>query len=358
MNQDEQTNKTSKDSRSARNNKRGPECHVWRTSSFVTVNYKPLFFTNLSSTAKAFWVFGHAHPADWTFYFSEMVTHFKEGERTLYRAFNELVKARLACRLPYKIKSPNSNKWVYGGVKYIFFEEQLSDSQINEMREELQKMFENGTFVHLQTSRLQNGRLLDKNKTSKERTKEYAPSCDDAPKPPPPSLSDPTKKKKSSTPPMPKVVRHERSADQPSQLEFYAHFKAPLVSTSDAEHQKLVATHGEERTTQAYQRLAEWKLSKAATEPQAVTKHTDYYRIRKWVMKEVLNSVPGGDRNYQRRGKLAISADQRALDEEHEYTYANITDPEEIKRVNEAWEKMCKQAQERKDKLEKEGRSF
>lgn len=59
------------------------------------------------------------------------------------------------------------------------------------------------------------------------------------------------------------------------------------VKISEDDHQKLIAKYGLELAEKAYDFLNDWKLSKAATDPKALTKHTDYYRITKWVMKEV-----------------------------------------------------------------------
>ncbi len=58
-----------------------------------------------------------------------------------------------------------------------------------------------------------------------------------------------------------------------------------LVFTSEEEHNKLLEKFGEQTTNEAYDYLSEWKLSKAEADPRANAKHTDYYRIRKWVVK-------------------------------------------------------------------------
>lgn len=137
-----------------------------------------------------------------------------------------------------------------------------------------------------------------------------------------------------------------RLPTHPSEEEFKKHFKVPIVATSDVHHEALVKKHGEEKVTQAYNHLAEWKLSKAQSEPNAVLKHADYYRINKWVMKEILDSYPGGSRKYQRRGKLAISGDQRAMQERRPSVSAEITDEAQKKRINEGYEKLVKDAQD------------
>lgn len=58
------------------------------------------------------------------------------------------------------------------------------------------------------------------------------------------------------------------------------------VSTTDKEHKKLVEKFGEPLTVEGYQELAEWKQS--AT-PAQVKKHkSDYYRLRKWVIPDLV----------------------------------------------------------------------
>ncbi|MES6389990.1 hypothetical protein U6S14_12310, partial [Cutibacterium acnes] len=80
------------------------------------------------------------------------------------------------------------------------------------------------------------------------------------------------------------------------------------VKVSDSDHTKLIAKHGEESTEKAYDFLNDWKASKAETDPKALTKHTDYYRITKWVMKEVKEQPKTG---YAKShlGKLALPGD-------------------------------------------------
>lgn len=72
--------------------------------------------------------------------------------------------------------------------------------------------------------------------------------------------------------------------------------RRPNVETSDEEHGKLIKNYGQALTDQAYDHLSEWKTSKAESDPKAVNKHTDYYRITKWVMKE-LKEQPNSSKN-------------------------------------------------------------
>lgn len=59
--------------------------------------------------------------------------------------------------------------------------------------------------------------------------------------------------------------------------------RAPNIATSDEEHQKLVAKYGLPLVEKCYLHLSGWKGSKIETDPKAVNKHIDYYRITTWV---------------------------------------------------------------------------
>jgi|ERR1051325_218697 hypothetical protein len=83
--------------------------------------------------------------------------------------------------------------------------------------------------------------------------------------------------------------------------------KREHVSVSEDQHKKLVAKHGEAKAEQAYDFLNDWKESKAETDPKALTKHTDYYRITKWVMKEIENPTAVG--HVRPKGKLSLPSD-------------------------------------------------
>jgi len=60
-----------------------------------------------------------------------------------------------------------------------------------------------------------------------------------------------------------------------------------LVFTSVEEHDNLLKKFGDPLLNEAYDYLNEWKQSKQETDPKAVAKHTDFYRIKKWVVKDL-----------------------------------------------------------------------
>lgn len=66
--------------------------------------------------------------------------------------------------------------------------------------------------------------------------------------------------------------------------------KRKHVSLTEDQHQKLVAKYGASQTEKSYDFLDDWKSSKAESDPKALNKHTDYYRITKWVMKELIEN--------------------------------------------------------------------
>lgn len=90
--------------------------------------------------------------------------------------------------------------------------------------------------------------------------------------------------------------------------------KKEHVSVSEDQHKKLVAKHGEGKTEQAYEFLNDWKESKAETDPKALAKHTDYYRITKWVMKEI--ESPTSTNFSKAKGKLALPTDGKIDDQD------------------------------------------
>ena len=144
---------------------------------------------------------------------------------------------------------------------------------------------------------------------TKERlTKEiYAPSVDDA-KSSPSSSKQPSKKPK--IPVKPDLVEMFVCAEDA--IKFKESFGAPLVGISDEDHKALMQQYGLENTRKFYRALGDWKLSKAQVAPKEVLKHSDIYRIKKWVIKAVMENESISPNGYKRSGKLAIEADKTA----------------------------------------------
>ena len=110
------------------------------------------------------------------------------------------------------------------------------------------------------------------------------------------------------------VCLTERMPNHPAMEQFKKCFNTPLVGICDQDHADLIAKHGESTVKQAYELLAEWKISKAEMEPKVVKKHTDIQRLRKWVIKEAKENNTSSS-GYKRTGKLAIQADVSAMEE-------------------------------------------
>lgn len=294
--------------------KQDPSCFVWRTSTFVTINYEPIYSDKLSSVAKALWTFGHAHAPGWKFYFSEISKHFKEGERSLYRAFNELVSAGLAARFQYRKQSEKSKRWQFSGCHYIFFQEVFNSQQIKDIEVRFKKSCSHDKIEHPQNDDLQFGRLIDIIDNSNKEENTYAPSSDDA--------SDASfaieDRKEAKKPDMPKKQQKqpfktselkERLSGHDSKDRFFKAYQKPLVGLSDEHYQELITKYGLNTTNMIIQHLGEWKLSKAEVSPGEVNKHGDYYRIKKWVAKAVLES----DTNESNGAKISKNSSTVAI---------------------------------------------
>lgn len=142
---------------------------------------------------------------------------------------------------------------------------------------------------------VQNGRFGPykniKHKRENIRENTYAPSCDDA--------STPTFSSPKSPPPKEKV-----QTTKPH----------PNVEVTVDEHAKLVDKFGIELVTEGYADLSEWKES--AT-PQQVAKHkSDYRRLRKWVIPNLIKEHADADRikqqaiaPHRRNSKLVTQGD-------------------------------------------------
>jgi len=138
--------------------------------------------------------------------------------------------------------------------------------------------------------------IYNKEENKEENT--YAPSKDDAKKSDVSSLHQSTSKAK-SVKKHPPLTENSDTAPKP---------RKEFVSVSDDQHKKLLEKYGAETTNEAYEHLNDWKESKASTDPKALEKHTDYYRITKWVMKELQQQKTSTA--YQKpKSKLSLPGD-------------------------------------------------
>ena len=124
----------------------------------------------------------------------------------------------------------------------------------------------------------------------------YAPSCD--------SAADPSASLSSQTSPKPKT---------PSLQPF------PNITVSQVEHDKLVKKFGADLVQEGYEDMSEWKESAC---PKQVAKHkSDYYRLRKWGIPDLIKKQHEADRYKQsniaphrRNSKLVTPGDLEGYD--------------------------------------------
>lgn len=287
-------------------------CQSWRTSSYVTVDYTTIRNPKISGLAKALWTCGLSYPEGWVFHFSHLATNFKESKARLYKAFNELIDAGLAARFPYKVLSLTSNKWVFGGNEMIFFDEPQTKEQMHGVLQYFQKKFENRVFHNAQNEHAVDVPLVSNINSNKDGIGNICAPQNGAPtphadsssddeaiesvqKPGSVTLSDPPRRNK--PPPTPSLRppdKKERLPQHPRAEEFKKIFNTHLIGVSDKDHEVLVARYGQAVILRAYDLLGDWKLSKAETEPGVLKKHTDFHRLKKWVIKEILDNFEKG----------------------------------------------------------------
>lgn len=221
---------------------------------YVMISKKSLWDTQLSLEATGLLARLLSRPSDWQIRITELIKSSKCGKNKIYRMLNELIEAGYCFR--YQSMDNPERKGQFNQIEYIIFEEAKS-------KEEIQKMFTLPCFT-----RTLNDPLLNNKKNTKYiRDKRYAPISKEEID----AKNSPFSKEKSKP-----------STIQTSELKL----RAPLVYLSDAQHSKLIAKYGEALTLQAYEYLSEWKESKSESEDRkSLGKHTDYYRITKWVIK-------------------------------------------------------------------------
>lgn len=87
--------------------------------------------------------------------------------------------------------------------------------------------------------------------------------------------------------------------------------RSPGVFVTEPEHVKLISKFGEVMTTQGYEELSEWK---ASATPAQVNKHkSDYFRLRKWVIPQLIadaNKFIPNVAKHRQGSKLATPGDR------------------------------------------------
>jgi len=289
-----------------------------RENPYVMINRSAANDPNLPLDTLGLWFRLMCRPDDWEIHVTELMKSCKCGRDKVNRMLGELIKNGYAHR--YQERKDGRRKNLFGSNVWYIFEFKTSE-------EEIQKMFPQTGFPLTEVPSTDNPQLQNSDNLSsintpidRKNSDIYAPADAVAPKPSPSSLSDAKKKK---NPPVPFRTVHlkERMASHPGYEQFKKLFDTPLVGVDDKNHEALVEKHGESVVDKAYRHLAEWKLSKAEVDPRAVKNHSDFFRLKKWVIKEILNN-PQGTSGPSAKRKWAIGIDTAPADPKEKKPYA------------------------------------
>lgn len=153
-----------------------------RENPYVMLNKKTLWDENLSLKAIGLWTRCLSRPDDWIFSINELVKSCKEGRRAIDGAMQELIEARLVCRLEYYEREENGKfKKGCGGVQYIFFEFPATEEEIAEQLEIFKKSFRLCGFGDSRNGDSRNVHLLniDNNKIQKKPIESLSDKSDE-----------------------------------------------------------------------------------------------------------------------------------------------------------------------------------
>lgn len=161
------------------------------------------------------------------------------------------------------------------------FESSLENDQISEIIKK--QNLECGNPENLIAEKPQTGPYIY-NKTIDKTNNIYAPPKGDANCENLPSFS-------SKKPQKPQKPTPQKNSDTYSPIE--------NVTVSKDEHEKLISCYGEDLVNEGYADLAEWKES---ADPKTVAKHkSDYRRLRKWVIPNLIEEKQKNDRLKQNK---------------------------------------------------------
>lgn len=217
-----------------------------KNAHYVCIHKGFLEDKNLSFRAKGLLAYCLGKPDNWEFHVSHLQNVSTEGRDAVYSAIKELMNAGYIMRTVSRVKG----KFEKGRYEIYETPQKIEKKPVTENPDMVKPLTGNPDTVlpdPVNPPLVSNDNII-----SNERINIIAPSKADAKKP----SSSLIKRKKH-------------------------------VQVSDEHHQKLIAKYGQAKTEQAYEFLNEWKESKSQSDPKSLTKHTDYYRITKWVMKEL-----------------------------------------------------------------------
>lgn len=278
---------------------------------YVMLNRQAMRDPNLSLEAVGLWARLLSNKDDWEIHVTQLMEVNKCGRDKMYRILRELITHGYAYHAVDRAKGKYQT-----GTWYVF--------ESKKSPEEIQKMFpftENPYTVKPNTVNPTLRNTKGKNSIDKEEYVDSAPPEGDA-NSPTSSLSDATKKRK----PPPKspfrsVCLKERLPDHPAAEKFKNYFNKPLVGIDDRDHHELIGKYTEPVVLNAYQYLADWKLSKAETKPKVLDDHTDLHRLKKWAIKEVIEN-PQKVSGLSSHRKWAIGIDKTPIEPLEKRKYA------------------------------------
>lgn len=331
--------------------KNGP--HVIRVkhdndNPYVMLNRQAMRDPNLSLEAVGLWARLLSNKDDWQIHVTQLMEANKCGRDKIYRILKELITNG------YAYHAIERTKGKYQQGEWYVFESKKSP-------EEIQKMFpftENPYTVKPNTENPTLRNTKSKKNIDKEEYVDSAPPSGDA-QAPLSSLSDAKKKPKI---PFRSACLVERLPDHPALEKFKKCFNKPLIGIDEQDHQSLVAQYGEKLVRDAYEFLADWKLSKAEADPKKLEGHTDFHRLKKWVFKEILAN-PQKLTGIGSHRKWAIEIDKKPIEavEKRRYAWGTKSEKREeelleyLKKVHKKEGRLLgKMSNEQVDKLEAE----
>ena len=135
-----------------------------KENPYVQLNKKALWDDRLSLKAVGLWARCMSRPDDWRFNISELAKRLKEGRRAIDSAIKELINNNYAIRLEHWEKDLDG-KFVGGGVEYVFFEFEATESEKANVLNEFKKSFQHCGFGNSRNGNSRNDELLKKEST-------------------------------------------------------------------------------------------------------------------------------------------------------------------------------------------------
>jgi len=248
-------------------------CRTHRTNNFFIISNVTAQNPDLSFEALGMLTYCLSMPPNWEFHPKTLWKQRDCGRDKIYKKFNELIKNYhcIRIRLPNP-KFPN----LPGEIEYEFYDD-VNDCKhrIKEL-EKTKLSFEHGGNLKLSLRNPEKQDPTEKDPVNQVIIKDtlYTNNnnninCAD-------KVVAPVKKK-------PK----EKKEKTPTNIRLDHDIPELRIETSDEDHHKLVAKFGNSFTQECYNYLQQWKISKWESDPKPFPSHTDYFRIIKWVSKEI-----------------------------------------------------------------------